>query len=277
MTHRGVPGRLGATAKCRDISRLTPLDRSLTIGSVCEGCGGWFDSMPSIHPHLTILSPSPTTVSFTVTTSPPRQSFAAHCTHWFLLGVRALIALVTLVVLASRYIESETLLSVYVSEKLDLVPWLYVGAISAVILFLTLRRFHIGGSCFSGPLYCTRSSPFLNYAYPHCRRVSSHVTNARHPNQQRFPLLSPTSYYSIHSDVADPRHLCPRGFPGLRGQILSRDCCGRRGRGSRGVSGEPFRLFMVLISRFPSRNAAFNLCLLMIGMPSFHCRQYQHC
>jgi len=34
---------------------------------------------------------------------------------------------------------------------------------------------------------------------------------------------------------------------------------------------------MVLISRFPSRNAAFNLCLPMIEMPSFHRRQYQHC
>lgn len=103
--------------------------------------------MPSIHPHLTILSPSPTTVSFTVTTSPPRQSFAAHCTHWFLLVVRALIALVTLLFLTSKYFQSEILLSSHLLQKLDLVPWLYIGTSSAVILFLTLRRFHIGGSC----------------------------------------------------------------------------------------------------------------------------------
>lgn len=171
--------------------------------------------MPSIRPHLTILSPSPTTISFTVKTSSPRQSFAAHCTHWFFLSIRALLALVTFVFLASKYFRSETLPSVYISEKLDQIPWTYLGSGSAIILFLTLKRLHIGGSCF-----LAFSVPFVTFYFtimliPNCRRISSYVTNARHPNQQRFPLLSAASYYALHSNVADPRHLCPRGFPGL--------------------------------------------------------------
>jgi len=126
--------------------------------------------MPSIHPHLKILSPSPTTISFTVTTSPPRQSFAAHCIHWFLLGIRALIALVTLLFLASRYLQSEILLSVYISEKLDLIPWSYLGTSSAAILFLTLRRFHIGRSCFFGLFDRTRGFPICNNAHSALQR-----------------------------------------------------------------------------------------------------------
>jgi len=175
-----------------------------------------FDSMPSCYPHLTILSPSPTTVSFTVSTCPPRQSFAAHCTHWFLLGTRALIALVTLLFLASKYFQFESLLSVYISEKIEILPWSYVGTSSAVILFFTSRRFHFGRSCFLGTSMIFTSLHVTTLLIQSCRGISPYVTNARHSNQQRCPLLSAASYYSIHSNVADSRHLCPRGFSGLR-------------------------------------------------------------
>ena len=121
---------------------------------------------------------------------------------------------------------------------------------------------------------------------PPYRGISSHVTNARHPDQQCFPLLSVASYYSIHSNVADPRHLCPRGFPGLRSQILSRNCSGRRGRGGRSVSGEPLHLFVSssVVSHYgtqPSICASLRpKCLHSIsrvGQRQLHCWRWLTC
>ena len=100
--------------------------------------------MPSIRPHLTVLRPSQTTVSFTVSTFSPQQSFAAHLTQWLLLSLRALLALVFSLILATKYFHLHHHLLGPLSAKLDLVPWLYLSASAVLALFLVFRRFHTG-------------------------------------------------------------------------------------------------------------------------------------
>ena len=105
------------------------------------------DSMPSIRPHLTILRPSPTTVSFTVSTSSPPQSFAALASHWLLLALRLLAALATSLVIAAKYLEPAPLLLNPLSERLNPIPWSYLAIFSVVALILVFRRFHTGMLC----------------------------------------------------------------------------------------------------------------------------------
>ena len=179
--------------------------------------------MPSIHPHLTILRPSSTTVSFTVSTSSPPQTFASHVTTWLLLGFRVLLAALTLFVLAAKYLHLHSTFFTCLSDGLDLVSWLYVCTGAAVALFLVFRRFHTGMLCF---LVMRHHVDFYNiFLLSFFRRESPCTTNTRDSNLYYLAVLSPASYHSVHSNFTGSRYLRSRSFQRFRGQVLSCYCC----------------------------------------------------
>lgn len=100
-------------------------------------------------PHLTTLRPSPSTVSYTVSTASPRQTFPSQFLHYFLLLHRILLGLSTLLVL---YAKTTTLdidtslipLLVPLSDYLGGYPWVQVGPLAFTSLFVVFRRFHTG-------------------------------------------------------------------------------------------------------------------------------------
>ena len=108
--------------------------------------------MLTTRPHLTTFRPSPTTVSYTVsTTSLPSESFTfAHATHWFLLSLRVLVGVSAVWVLLARYyhpVEEEAARFGLVERGLLLdggVPWIYLAPSALGVLVLVLRRFGTG-------------------------------------------------------------------------------------------------------------------------------------
>ena len=100
--------------------------------------------MVSIRPHFTVVRPSPTTVSYTVSTVSPQRSLAAHCVTWLSLALRAFLGVLTFSILATKYLDRTPVFCAPLSRVLEPLPWLYVGSGCAVALVLVFRRFHIG-------------------------------------------------------------------------------------------------------------------------------------
>ncbi|KAF6239258.1 hypothetical protein HO173_002519 [Letharia columbiana] len=93
-------------------------------------------------PHLTTLRPSPSTVSYTVSTASPRQTFPSQFLHYFLLLQRILLGLATLLVLYAKTSNPPSPPLAPLSEHLARFPWVQVGPLAFTSLFLVFRRFH---------------------------------------------------------------------------------------------------------------------------------------
>ena len=105
--------------------------------------------MLTTRPHLTTFRPSPSTVSYTVSTASPRQTFASHFLHYFLLLARILVGLATLLVLFTKAFEPSSPRLAPLSTYLTKYPWVQVGPLAFTALFLVFRRFHTGNSFLS--------------------------------------------------------------------------------------------------------------------------------
>lgn len=102
--------------------------------------------MLTTRPHLTTLRPSPSTVSYTVSTASPRQTLLSQCLHYFLLLHRLLLGLITLLTLYARAYgaNSRVPLLAHFSDRVGRYPWVQVGPLCCASLFLVLRRWHTG-------------------------------------------------------------------------------------------------------------------------------------
>lgn len=101
--------------------------------------------MLTTRPRLSTLRPSPSTVSYTVSTASPRQTFPSQLLHYFLLLQRILTGLVTLLVLCAKAFDDNIpLLLAPLSDYLLRLPWVQVGPLAFASLFLVFRRFHTG-------------------------------------------------------------------------------------------------------------------------------------
>ena len=110
--------------------------------------------------HLTVRSPSPTTVLYSVSNAPPRKTFTANLILYLTILARSTLVLSTLILLIIRYQQekpstaAETglvslgvwLCSVVpILERLAIgTTWLIVTPTSLLVLFLCFRRFHRG-------------------------------------------------------------------------------------------------------------------------------------
>ena len=100
--------------------------------------------MLSTHPHLSILRPSPTTVSYIVSTSLPPQSLASHFTHWLFLLSRVLLGTLTLLLLSAKYLDPTPQDLPFLPNSLRTTQWTYIVPLSIGVLLLVFRRFHTG-------------------------------------------------------------------------------------------------------------------------------------
>ncbi|MCJ1275432.1 hypothetical protein MMC21_003235, partial [Puttea exsequens] len=94
-------------------------------------------------PHLTTLRPSPTTVSYTISTASPRTTLPSHILHGILLLLRILLGLATsTVLLLKTFPESLVSIPPTITASIEQQPWSHVSALSFVVFFLVFRRFH---------------------------------------------------------------------------------------------------------------------------------------
>ena len=100
--------------------------------------------MLTTRPHLTTLRPSPTTVSFTVSTASRRQTLASQFVHHFLLGLRILFGLTTLAVLLAKSFGNFQYLPLFLSHHIEKAPWSHIGPLSFASFYFVFRRFHTG-------------------------------------------------------------------------------------------------------------------------------------
>ena len=232
--------------------------------------------MLTTRPHLTTLRPSPSTVSYTVSTASPRQTIPAQCLHYFLLLCRILTGLATLLVLCTKATTATPPPPLApLSEHLARFPWVQVGPLAFTSLFLVFRRFHTGKiyiyhlshppththSLFlakkkkkerkkkynarnplPGPPIILLNPPLINngvsFFFGLNRRIPPDAPHPRHSNQHPLLLLPPPERHALHTDVSDPRHLHPRGLQGVRSEVLPRGGGGGGGGGCGCVSGE---------------------------------------
>ena len=112
--------------------------------------------MVTTRSHLSTLRPSPTTVSFTVSTASRRKTLASQLIHYFLLFLRIVLGFATLAILIARTFDDFDYLPVSWSKYIDKAPWSHVGPLAFASFFLVFRRFHTGSS---EPLLCIRTFP----------------------------------------------------------------------------------------------------------------------
>lgn len=167
--------------------------------------------MLSTRPHLTTLRPSPTTVSFTVSTSLAPQSLASSISHWLLLGLRIFIGILVTLVHLAKYLDPAPTILAFLSDRLDRIPWLHIGIASSITIYLVFLRFHTGMSSRSSyPSFLLR--PELIFG---CRRISPGPPLPRYSDQWHLTLLSLPTHNALHSYFADPRYLYLRSFSGV--------------------------------------------------------------
>ncbi|KAL2054929.1 hypothetical protein ABVK25_004751 [Lepraria finkii] len=98
--------------------------------------------MLTTRPHLTTLRPSPTTISYTVSTASRRETLRSKLFHHILLSLRIILGLATLAVLLAKSLDEFHYMLNSWLEYIDKAPWSHVGPLSFASFFLVFRRFH---------------------------------------------------------------------------------------------------------------------------------------
>lgn len=159
-------------------------------------------------PHLTVLSPSPTTTAFTVSTSVSPRSLSSHLLHHLLLLSRVLLGLVTIVILHAKAPYTSAQVALFsTSNYITPIPWTVLAPSALVSLLLVFRRFHSGtfifGSEISNVSSASRASQSLNAKYLESRGVTSDIAHARDSNPFAIAVVSASSHHTLHPHVAD--------------------------------------------------------------------------
>ena len=102
--------------------------------------------MRTTRPHLSIYRPSPTTVSFTVSTASPHRTLTSHLLHHLSLLLRTLLCLATLTILYLGLFTAPHPSLRPLSALVSQYPTSHILALSFIALFLVFRRFHTGTS-----------------------------------------------------------------------------------------------------------------------------------
>lgn len=95
--------------------------------------------MLSPPPHLTTFRPSPTTVSFTVSTAS-----SSRLQHHLLLFLRLVAGLSTLLVVLARGLASPPKFLFPLARYVTALSWTVVGPVVVGSIFVVFRRFHTG-------------------------------------------------------------------------------------------------------------------------------------
>jgi hypothetical protein len=177
---------------------------------------------------LQTLQPTPTTVSYTISTRPIPRSVTAVLVRYIGILVRLVAGLAVALLLRLKWIATDKMLSSYQKRRLgpieELPPdsfatalqWRYLAPAALVVLFLVLKR------NYTGPLFLQflNVSPLTRY-----RRVSHRPSRPWHPDLHYIINVPPDAYHALHTDDEYTGYPYPRGIQGVRGYILL-GCCG---------------------------------------------------
>lgn len=144
----------------------------------------YISMFPPNKSHLSILRPSPTTVSFTVSTRSSYHSLPSQALYHFLLILRFLILAATIVILASKLVHPTPPFLETLSVRVTLIPWSYLAPAIFIILFVVFRRFYTGNI---PPLHLL---VFLMLYFPHNRSTRTILNPARQKNPSSPSLPS---------------------------------------------------------------------------------------
>ena len=182
---------------------------------------------------LRILSPTPSTVSFTVSTRPVPATLAAKLRYYVGLLTRLLLGLAALFVLwvkwrVSHGLTTDILLyalggpqTAALLKGVGGMKWSYIGGGAFVVLFAVLRRGYTGmGRLFAMQLYILTL----------CRRVSDGAARPGCADEFFCDYISSGAAKSVHPYKSYPGCFDPRGVSRVLGAVLP--CyCGEGGGG----------------------------------------------
>ena len=99
-----------------------------------------------MRPRLSTLSPSLTTVSFTVTTARPHDTLPTVAFHGLLFLLRMIVGLAACVMIYTKAFESDSTPAslIQIADYVKATPWSYLGPLVSASLFLVFRRFYTG-------------------------------------------------------------------------------------------------------------------------------------
>ena len=101
--------------------------------------------MLTTRPYLNTFRPSPSTVSYTVSTASPRQTFPSQLLHHCILLLRILLGFATITILGAKFFNNPPLpLLAPLSVYLETFSWLQIAPLAFTSLFFVFRRFHTG-------------------------------------------------------------------------------------------------------------------------------------
>ena len=165
--------------------------------------------MLGTRPYLTTLRPSPTTVSYTVSTASRCSSLASLMLYYIVLSIRMVLGVSILTMLFVKTYEESLpyFLSQYPLAQIHDYPWSHVLPLSFCALFLVSRRFHTGRCKIYIMIYWVQfkiaqakkytKTPFLR------RRVTPGSSIAGYSDNDPLILLPAAQRYAFHSNVSD--------------------------------------------------------------------------
>lgn len=190
--------------------------------------------------YLEVYLPSPTTVSFTVTTRRPESSkFRANVQIFLRHTCRIFLAYSALLANAvkgrdvvvdgdARFLDVFLKLSLgssLVKPLTERIEWWILALLSLLVVYLCLRRDYVGKLlvlpclCISIEMkYQTQSN-----SYDCChsnRRVPSCSPRSRYPNEHEFTVLFHAANHDFYPNHADSGYSYTRGVQGSSGAIL---------------------------------------------------------
>lgn len=219
--------------------------------------------------YLAVYLPSPTTVSFTVTTRRPESSkFRATLRTLLRHTCRVLLIYLAILVNVVKARENDDVVdsngtddgnnadyfldaflkfgglgtaTSLVKPLTERCEWWILAGVGLLVIYSCLRRDYVGGylSHLCRALYVSYRRHYSDCFLSVChRRITSSPTRTRDPNQHEFSILFHRSHDDVHPHDPDSRHCHPRSLQGFGGTLLLGSNCRRGDRSGGGVSSE---------------------------------------
>ena len=218
-------------------SRAPTLSHNATMATMIAVLKRFSSPPPQI---LHSLQPTPSTVSYTVSTRRVSTTLPAILAFHIGIAARILVGASALVLLWTKWLVSSARSTVIILwicgragedalvELVESLPWRYLAPSTLLLIWFVLQRGYKGRSCSILPL--------RDHANVHIRRIPHCPSRPRPSDVHHVFHISSGPNYAFYTDHKYPRYLHTRGVQGLRSPIL---LSGGGERGGRCCGGVP--------------------------------------
>lgn len=152
--------------------------------------------MLTTRPHLTAIRPSPTTVSYTVSTASPQDTLASAALHPALLVLRLVMGIATAFILFIKLFnvsfDGLETFATFIHDQ----PWSHVAGLGFASFFLVFRRYH------TGMAYHSTSASFIRAdRWP--RGIAPRPAHLRDSDSNTIRILPPTVYSALYTYITN--------------------------------------------------------------------------